>query len=140
MQQLNVHTVGGVVQTAQWLMEIVPDDTLEVEASVDNKDIGFVDAGQEAIIKIETFPYTRYDYLTGTVIKVSNDASQDKKLGLVYPARITLPSSRIHVDNKWVNLTPGMAVTVEVKTGRRRVAEYFLSPLIEYASESLRER
>lgn len=140
VQQLNVHTVGGVVQTAQSLMEIVPDDTLEIEASVSNKDIGFVDAGQDAIIKIETFPYTRYGYLTGRVLKVSNDAAQDKKLGLVYPARVTLPSSKIHVDNKWVNLTPGMNVTVEVKTGKRRVAEYFLSPLVEYASESLRER
>ena len=140
VQQLAVHTIGGVVQQAQSLMEIVPDDTLEVDACIDNKDIGFVNVGQEAIVKIETFPYTRYGYLTGTVTKVSNDAAQDKKQGLIFPARIKISQSKIKVENKWVNLSPGMAVTVEVKTGKRRVAEYFLSPLMEYGQESLRER
>ncbi|GAB7126171.1 hypothetical protein JCM19000A_06780 [Silvimonas sp. JCM 19000] len=120
--------------------DIGPDARLDIEVSVGNTDIRVVDAGQDAIIKIERFLYTRYCYLTGKVIKVSNDAAQDKKKGLIYPARVTLPTNRIHVDNKWVNLTPGMNVTVEVKTGKRRVAEYFLSPLVEYASESLRER
>jgi hemolysin D len=140
VQQLAVHTVGGVATQAQALMEIVPDDTLEVEASIDNKDIGFVNPGQDAVVKIETFPYTHYGYLDGKVAKVSNDATQDKKLGLVFPARIKLPTNRILVEHKWVTLSPGMAVTVEIKTGKRRVAEYFLSPLVEAGQESLRER
>jgi hemolysin D len=140
VQQLNVHTVGGVVSTAQALMEIVPDDTLEVDANVSNKDIGFVNAGQTAIVKIETFPYTHYGYLTGTVVKVSNDATQDKKLGLVFETRIRLPGNRFKVENKWINLTPGMQVTAEIKTGTQSVWEYFLSPLMETGSESLRER
>ncbi len=140
VQQLNVHTVGGVVTTAQSLMEIVPDDTLEVEAQVRNQDIGFVKPGQKAIVKIETFPYTRYGYLTGKVISVSNDAVQDKKSGLVFPARIQLPTRKFKVENTWVNLTPGMAVTVEIKTGTQSVASYFLSPLEQVGNESLRER
>ena len=61
-------------------------------------------------------------FLTGTVTKVSNDAAQDKKQGLIFPARIKIGQSKIKVENKWVNLSPGMAVTVEVKTGKRRVA------------------
>ncbi|MGC0155804.1 HlyD family type I secretion periplasmic adaptor subunit [Chromobacterium vaccinii] len=140
VQQLAIHTVGGVVTQAQALMEIVPDDALEVDANIDNKDIGFVNVGQDAVVKVATFPYTRYGYLTGKVVKVSNDAVQDKRLGLVFPARIRLNQSRIKVENKWVSLSPGMAVTVEVKTGQRRVAEYFLSPLMEYVQEGLRER
>lgn len=140
VQQLAVHTLGGVVTTAQSLMEIVPDDTVEVEASIENKDIGFVNVGQTAIVKVETFPYTRYGYLTGQVVSVSNDAAQDKKLGLTFPTRIRLPSNRIHVENKWVNLTPGMEVTVEVKTGKRSVAQYFLGPLVQEVQESMRER
>jgi hemolysin D len=140
VQQLNVHTVGGVVTSAQSLMEIVPDDTLEVEARVSNKDIGFVNAGQSAIVKVATFPYTRFGYLTGTVIKVSNDATSDKKLGLMFLARIRIPSNRFQVDNKWVNLTPGMEVSAEIKTGTQKVWQYFLSPLIETGRESLRER
>lgn len=140
VQQLNVHTVGGVVTSAATLMEIVPDDTLEVEANVSNKDIGFVDAGQESVVKLATFPYTRFGFLTGTVIKVSNDATQDKKLGPVFLARIRIPGNRFKVENKWVNLSPGMEVTAEIKTGRQAVWQYFLSPLIETGGESLRER
>jgi len=101
--------------------------------------IGFVNAGQTAAIKVQAFPYTRYGYLTGAVTQVSNDAAQDKKGQLTFPLTASLPTSRMHIENKWVNLTPGMAVTVEIRTGKRRVGEYFLSPLVAYASESLRE-
>lgn len=140
VQQLSVHTVGGVVTSAQSLMEIVPDDTLEVEAHVSNKDIGFVNPGQSAIVKIATFPYTRFGYLTGTVVKVSNDATPDKKLGSVFLARISIPDNRFRVENKWLNLSPGMEVTTEIKTGHQKVWQYFLSPLIETGRDSLRER
>jgi hemolysin D len=140
VQQLNVHTVGGVVTSAETLMEIVPDDTLEVEANISNRDIGFVNPGQSAVVKITTFPYTRYGYLTGRVTKVSNDATQDKKLGLIFPARIWIPRNQFKVGNKWVTLSPGMEVTAEVKTGTQRVWQYFLSPLIETGREGLRER
>jgi hemolysin D len=140
VQQLAVHTVGGVVTLAQALMEIVPDDTLEVEAQVENKDIGFVYPGQTVAVKIETFPYTRYGTINGTVITVSNDAVQDKKLGLIFPARIRLSTNRIRIENKWVNLAPGMEVTADINTGKRTVAEYFLSPLVDYSKVSLRER
>ncbi|HEY2678552.1 MAG TPA: HlyD family type I secretion periplasmic adaptor subunit [Steroidobacteraceae bacterium] len=140
VQQLNVHTVGGVVSSAQALMEIVPDDTLEVEARISNKDIGFVNPGQSAMVKLATFPYARFGYLTGKIIKVSNDASSDKKLGLVFLARIQIPSNRFRADGKWINLAPGMEVTLEVRTGTQKVWQYFLSPLIQTGKESLRER
>jgi hemolysin D len=140
VQQLNVHTVGGVVTSAQPLMEIVPDDTLEVEAHISNKDIGFVNPGQSAVVKIATFPYTRFGYLAGRVIKVSNAATSDKKLGLVFLARIRIPSNRFKVESKWLDLSPGMEVTAEIKTGTQKVWQYFLSPLIETGRESLRER
>ena len=87
-----------------------------MDANVSNKDIGFVNAGQTAIVKIATFPYTQYGYLTGTVTKVSNDATQDKKLGLVFATRIKIPTNKFRVENKWINLTPGMEVTAEIKT------------------------
>jgi hypothetical protein len=87
---------------------------------VRNQDIGFVDVGQAAMVKIETFLYTRNGYLTGKVIKISNDATQDKKQGLVFAARIQLPTNKFKVGNKWVNLTPGMAVTAEIKTGKQK--------------------
>ena len=140
VQQLEVHTVGGVVTTAQKLMEIVPNDALEVEATVSNRDIGFVNAGQRAVVKLYTFPYTRYGYLLGTVAQVSNSAIQDQKLGPVFLARIIIPSNRFWVGTKWVDLTPGMEVSTEIRTGTQTVWQYFLRPLIETGHESLRER
>lgn len=140
VQQLTVHTVGGVVTTAQPILEIVPDDTLEVEAHLENKDIGFVEVGQSVVVKIDAFPYTRFGYMTGKVEDVSNDAASDKKSGLYFVVRINLPSRQFHVERRWVNLTPGMEVQAEIHTGRRKVADYFLSPLVDTANNSLRER
>jgi hemolysin D len=163
VQQLAVNTVNGVVTPAQQLMAIVPADSrLEVEAMLPNKDIGFVKSGQGAEIKIDTFNFTRYGLIHGTVISVSQDAiARDKpqdKSGpsqssgalanssepqgqeLVYGARISLDQTQMQIDDRVVSLSPGMAVTVEIKTGERRIIEYVLSPLIRYKQESLRER
>lgn len=141
VQQLAMHTIGGVVTPAQPVMVIVPkDNPLEVEAFVENKDIGFVRPNQTAEVKIETFQYTKYGTIPATVTTVSHDAVNDEKRGLIYPVRVTIAKSSIMVDGAEVNLSPGMAVSVEVKTGKRRVVEYFLSPLIQHTSESLRER
>lgn len=141
VQQLAIHTVGGVVTPAQALMVVVPqDNTLEIEAFLENKDIGFVNAGQEAAVKVETFPFTKYGTIDSKVIHVSHDAIQDEKRGLIYSTRVRLTKATMQVEDKLINLTPGMAVTVEVKTASRRVIEYFLSPLMQYKDESLRER
>jgi hemolysin D len=140
VQQLSAHTLGGVVTTAQSLMEIVPDDALEVEARLQNKDVGFVEAGQRAAIKVEAFPFTRYGYLNGTITEVSNDAVQDKKFGPTFPVRIRLETNRIRVDNHWIALSPGMAVTADIRTGKRSVIGYFFDPLLQAARESMRER
>lgn len=141
VQQLAVHTVGGVVTPAQPLMVIVPrDNVLEVEAFVANKDIGFIYPDQTARVKIETFNFTKYGTIDGQVVHVSTDAIQDENLGLIYSARVLLSHHTMQIENKSVNLTPGMAVTVEISTGKRRLIEYFLSPLLRYKDESLNER
>ncbi len=141
VQQLAVHTVGGVVTPAQALMVIVPrDNPLEVEAFIANKDIGFVHGGQTAEVKIETFQYTKYGTIHARVASVSHDAINDEKLGLIYSSRIRMARSNIQVDGTLVNLSPGMAVTVEIKTGKRHIIEFFLSPFLQYTKESLRER
>jgi hemolysin D len=142
VQQLALHTVGGVVQPAEPLMIIVPnDDTLEVEARLQNRDIGFVRVGQPVEMKVETFAFTRYGLIPGEVQSISGDGVLDEKTGQVqYPARIRLLSSTMRVDGRDVALGPGMNVTVEVKTGSRRVIEYLLSPILRYNQEAIRER
>ncbi len=141
VQQLVVHTVGGVVTPAQQLLMVVPSEhQLEAEVLVENKDIGFVKEGQDVEMKIETFPFTRYGLIDGRISNVSSDAVQLEKGGLIYPARVSLAKSVIQVDGKPVKLAPGMAVTAEIKTGTRRLIEFFLSPLLKSVQETARER
>ena len=141
VQELTVHTVGGVVTPAQELLIVVPQDhPVEVEAQVENKDVGFVKAGQVVEVKVETFPFTLYGTIPGKVLNISDDAAAIEKVGLVYPTRVGMDRATIQVEGKQVNLSPGMAVAVEIKTGQRRVIEYLLSPLLKSVQESLRER
>ena len=143
VQQLAVHTVGGVVTPAQPLLIVVPQDhPVEVEAQFENKDIGFVKEEQPVEIKVETFPFTLYGTIPGKVLSVSDDAvplGKDKG-GLIYAGRISMDRATMQVEGKRIHLSPGMAVIVEVKTGQRRVIEYLLSPLLKFRRESLRER
>jgi hemolysin D len=141
VQQLNVYTVGGVVPAAQPLMLIVPTQKqVEVEATLENKDIGFVEPGQAATVKVSAFDYTKYGTIPGHVAVVSRDAIEDKDRGLLYSVKILLHRANVQVQGKPVALTPGMSVDVEIKTGTRRVGEYVLSPLLRYQHESLHER
>ncbi|MBF0213804.1 MAG: HlyD family type I secretion periplasmic adaptor subunit [Magnetococcales bacterium] len=141
VQQMKIFTEGGVVTPAQELMWIVPEKSaLEVEAMVLNRDAGFVKAGQRAEIKLETFLFTKYGTLAGTVEHLSRDAVEDKTLGLVYPVRIALEKREMRIDGRLISLTPGLAVTAEINTGARTVLEYLLSPILKARQESLRER
>jgi hemolysin D len=141
VQQLTVHTVGGVVPAAQPLMQIVPKQaTVEMEAFMENKDVGFVQAGQEAQVKIDAFEYTKYGTVSAKVSHVSQDAIQDEKRGLIYSVKVVLMQPMINVDGRQVRLLPGMSGSVEIKTGTRRVIEYVLAPLLQHGRESLRER
>lgn len=139
--QLAVHTIGEVVQTGEQTMIVVPDDVgLEVEAMLLNRDKGFVARGQAAAVKLEAFPFTKYGTIEGTVQLVSSDSVELEGRGLVFPTRVSLDRDWIRADGENVALSPGMSVTVEVKTGSRRVIEYLLTPLLRYRDEAMRER
>jgi hemolysin D len=163
VQDLAVHTFGGVVTPAQQLLRIVPTGgEVEVDAMVANQDDGFVEVGQEAEIKIDTFPFTRYGLIHGRVDAIAHDAvdepesEQQRRQGsqsasdepasvehahqLVYTARIALEEKGLVIDGKPLELAPGMAVVAEIRTGKRRVLDYLLSPLHRYGHDVLRER
>ena len=127
-----------------------------------NRDIGFVHPGQDAQIKVDAFNFNRYGLIEGKVVSVSPDAIARNKLAdkrpsdqsadsenesseptnqeLVYAARVSLSRSKMQVEERLVDLSPGMAVTVEIKTGSRTIISYLLSPLLRYKQEALRER
>jgi hemolysin D len=141
VQELKVHTIGGVVTPAQELMKIVPhQDALEAEVMIPNRDIGFVHEGQSVRLKFEAYPFTKYGVVDGSVTKLSLDAVQNDKLGLVYLARVALNRPTMKVGEQDVVLTPGLALTAEIKTGTRRIIEYFLSPILQTSDEAIHER
>jgi hemolysin D len=166
IQALAVSSLGQVVTSGQPLLTIVPsNDPVEIKAMIANQDIGFVKTGEPAVVKVDAFPFTRYGTIAGTVAKVSSDAVDErdatelsdaanaarpqgaapggtpaKTQNLVFPATIRLAQHFIEIDGKQVALMPGMGVSVEIKTGRRRAIDYLLSPLREVTSHAARER
>jgi len=164
VMSLSVTTVGQVVTTSEELMRIVPDDAgLEIECYLRNKDIGFVASGQEAQVKIESFPFTRYGTLKARVVSVARDAIPEpdaqtiegdpakatkssqpggaqRTQNLVFLATLSPERLSINADGADIALSPGMAVSVEIKTGSRRILEYLFSPLVETASRAMKER
>lgn len=161
----SVTTVGQVVVVGEELMRIIPDGSqLEIEAYLQNKDVGFVQPGQEAEIKIESLPFTRYGTIPGTIVRVAGDAIPEpdaqmveanparsnrsngftggaqRTQNLVFPVIIRPERGSLPADGRNVPLSPGMAVTIEVKTGQRRILEYIFSPLVEIGETAMHER
>ena len=139
VNQLSVHTVGGVVSEGQALMMVVPEDaTLEIEAYADNKDIGFIQKGQEAEVKVETFNFQKFGMVNAKVAEISPDAvdnTQDKQKDGKY--RLTLS---LEDDDSGIGLSPGMNVSAEIKIKKKRIIDFFLDPFRQYQDEALRER
>ncbi len=164
VQQVAVTTVGQVVTTGQRLMVIVPSEgPLQVEVYMSNADIGFVKVGQDATVKVDAFPFTRYGALHGVVTRIASDAIDEQEArraesnatnlansanmpasatppSFVFPVTISLKETAFRVDGAVMPLTPGMTATAEVKTDDRRVIDYLFSPLAKTASEAMRER
>jgi hemolysin D len=161
VEQLAIHTVGGVVTPGETLMEIVPDESkLEIEAMLPNRDIGFVHAGQPVEVKVDAYTFTRYGLLHGVVTGISRDAVAEQPRqqngqpakggpeanddgtpsGSPYVAHVALEHDSIMTEDGPMKLGPGMSVVAEIKTGRRRVIDYLLSPLSRRSHDALQER
>ncbi|MEW6438245.1 MAG: HlyD family type I secretion periplasmic adaptor subunit [Pseudomonadota bacterium] len=167
VQQLAVHTIGGIVTPAEQLMVIVPKESkLEIEATLANRDVGFVHKGQKVEVKIEAYTFTRYGLLHGKVTSISHDAVAPQNANYAndqgssnganndpskddpdnqsrmpsYVVHVALKESGIETEQGYMPLEPGMAVTAEIKTGQRSIISYLLSPLVRYKQEGLRER
>ena len=163
IQALSVTTLGQVVTMGEEIMRIVPEGlSLEIECYLPNKDAGFVAVGQLAVMKLEAFPFTRYGTINAFVTEVADDAIPEPDAGaiegnpvksnksmfggaertqnLVFPITLRPERSTMRVDGILAPLTPGMTVTVEIRTGSRRILEYFFSPIVEVTSRAIRER
>ena len=164
VQASNVTSIGQVLPAGQEIMRVVPSEgPLEIEVYLQNRDIGFVHEGQSASIKIEAFPFTRYGTVEAKVVRVATDAipapdasqmagdparpAESRGIAggqhtqnLVFPVILKAEKASIDADGRTVALSPGMAVTAEIKTGKRRIIDYVFSPLVEVASTAIKER
>ncbi|RUM65679.1 MAG: HlyD family type I secretion periplasmic adaptor subunit, partial [Sulfurospirillum sp.] len=139
--KVSFNTLGGVVQPAQELVRLIPKDApMEFKAIVENKDIGFIKTGMPVAIKIDTYDYQKYGLFEGNVSKISPNAIEDKKLGLVYEVYIKPKNKYLMVDGQKRYLIPGMSATAELKVAQRRIIEFFVYPLIKYYKEGISVR
>lgn len=137
---LKINTIGGVVSAAQIIAEITPlEESLVVEASLQSRDIGFVNVGQRVVVKVDAYSFQRYGYLSGTVQSISPDAIVNDKLGLIYRIKVKLDSLKTS-KNIELKIIPGMNSVVEITTGNRRAIEFLLDPLISHVDGSLEVR
>jgi len=141
VSKVSFNTLGGVVQPAQELIRLIPKDApMEFKAIVENKDIGFIKTGMPVAIKIDTYDYQKYGLFEGNVSKISPNAIEDKKLGLVYEVYIKPKNKYLMVDGQKRYLIPGMSATAELKVAQRRIIEFFVYPLIKYYKEGISVR
>ena len=141
VNKLLIHTVGGVVTPAEKLISVVPSDSpLVIKALVASKDIGFVTAEMVASIKVDTFSFQKYGILDGQVEQVARDSLEDEHLGLVYEVYVNPLQTSLMVERQETPITTGMGVTVEIKTGKRRIIEFFIYPMIKYLDEGISVR
>lgn len=141
VNKLFIHTVGGVVTPAEKLISVVPRDSpLVIKALVESKDSGFVEAEMNASVKVDTFSFQKYGILAGQVEQVARDSLEDERLGLVYEVYVNPLETTLMVEGQEMPITTGMGVTVEIKTGKRRIIEFFIYPMIKYLDEGISVR
>ncbi|ASM36291.1 HlyD family type I secretion periplasmic adaptor subunit [Campylobacter sputorum] len=139
--KLMINTQGGIVNSTEPLLSVIPaNEPLIIKANVLNKDIGFLSVGQEVAIKIDTFNFQKYGKLDGKLFYISNDSLKDEKLGEIYEIKVEPKQTTLLVDGEEKSIEPGMSVSAEIKTGKRRVIELFVYPIIKYLDEGLSVR
>lgn len=141
INNVKIHTIGGVVTPAQELMSVVPKDSkLAIKAKVMNQDIGFVEEGMDVSVKVDTFNFQKYGILKGVVTVVSPNSVDDERLGPVYEVFIEPKNTTLVVEGKEQSIKAGMSTTNEINIGKRRIIEFFIYPLIKYLDESIKVR
>lgn len=141
VNEVFVHTIGGVVTPAEKIMSIVPKDAgFQIKAKVLNQDAGFVQKDMHVSIKVDTYNFQKYGILNGIVTMVSPNSVEDEHLGPVYEVFIKPENTKLLVEGKEQSIKYGMTVTNEIKIGKRRIIEFFIYPLIKYMDESIKVR
>ena len=146
VKNIRVKTIGGVVQPAVDIMEIVPlDDQLLIEAKIKPKDVAFLRPGLPAMVKITAYDFSVYGGLQGKLDHISADTLNEERRGMApgedtyYKVLVKTDSSSLKRGDKTFPIMPGMTTTVDIRTGEKTVLEYLLKPVFK-SREAFRER
>ncbi len=135
---LSAYTLGGVINPSEAIITIVPKNTpLIAEILIKNSDVGFTKIGQEVELKLETFPFQDYGTIKGKIFFISPDSVEDENKTLVYKAQVSFDKNHLLVDGINKKITPGMTLTAEIKIGKRRIVDFFLSPFKKSVKEAI---
>lgn len=141
VDQLAIYTIGGIVTAGQELLRVVPEgQAYEIEAVFPNTDVGFLEIGQNANVKLDAYPAERFGSLRGHVGNVSADAIKIRENSFGFVVRVVPEAPFLETPASQYRLQPGMTAVVDVITGDRRVISYFFAPILKVVQESLGER
>ena len=141
VQKLFVHTIGGVIQPGQEIMEIVPSDqALLVEVKIKPSDIAFIYFGQRAIVKFSAYDFAIYGGLDGEVVYIGADTQKDEKDNVFYQVRIKTTKNHLTKNGEKLKIIPGMTVSVDIITGQKTVLDYILKPILKTKQYTFTER
>ena len=141
VKNMRYHTIGGVVQGGEPIMEIVPlREDLVIEARLNPVDRGYVEVGQAAVVKISSYDFVRYGGLDGTVATIAPDATLDDSGEPYFHVVVRTDKSYLGGEAGELPITPGMQATVDIHTGEKTVLEYLIKPVLKLRHEAFRER
>ena len=136
-------TVGGVVKPGGSILDIVPTkDSLIIEAKLPNTDVGFVQPGQSAVVRLSSADSVNFGQINAIVTQISPDTEEDENDKRIVFYKILLETEKSYFEskNKIYHLIPGVKVNASIHIGQRTVANYLLSPFIGSMGESFQER
>lgn len=144
IKQININTIGAVVQSGVDLMEIVPDsDILFIEAKIDPKDIAFISPDLSVLVKLTAYDFSIYGGLKGSIVEISADSivDQDAKDGKsYYKVVVKTEKNYLEYNNEKLTIIPGMVASVDIITGKKTIIDFFLKPILKVKEGALHER
>jgi membrane fusion protein, adhesin transport system len=141
VNKVALKTIGGVVEPAMKLVEIVPmDDRLKITARVPPSDIAFLKPGQPVKVKISAYDPQRYGALDGKLVRIGANSITDAKGNIFFEIEVATEKNHLGDAAKPLPITPGMVAQVEIITGKRSILDYLMKPVLRAKDRALTER
>lgn len=140
VNNIAVRTIGGVIEPAQKLIEIVPvDSALKIIARISPNDIAFLRVGQKVKIKITAYDAQRYGSLDGKLVRIGAGSVTDREGNVFFEIEVHTDKNHLGTEKSPLPVTPGMVADTEVVTGKRTIMEYVLKPFLQVRDRALTE-